>query len=180
MPVRWASPPCSRWHRDARRGGSSRRMAAHARVTDGGGRAEIWRASNRRYLKPDFRCLRCKRGRPWASARTRYLKHCPRGPGSGVTHLTSVDPLLADGFGCRVPPVLPSSDMSTPQRPWSSPLLREGLQITAVRRSPVTSSMCLRHARITGWTATPQLRAGHGSGTLPGELLAASPEAYSG
>lgn len=38
MRARRASPPCSRWRRDARRGGSSRRTAIPARVTDGGGR----------------------------------------------------------------------------------------------------------------------------------------------
>ena len=27
MPIQWASPPCSRWHRDPHLGGSSRRMA---------------------------------------------------------------------------------------------------------------------------------------------------------
>src|SRR5260370_14935332 len=28
----------------------------------------------RRYLKPEFGCLRCKRGSSWAAAWTRYLK----------------------------------------------------------------------------------------------------------
>jgi hypothetical protein len=34
--------------------------------------------SSRRYLEPDFRCLRCKRRRSRASARTSYLEHCQR------------------------------------------------------------------------------------------------------
>ena len=36
------------------------------------------RAKIRRYLEPDFRCLRCKHGGSRASARTRYLEHCQR------------------------------------------------------------------------------------------------------
>jgi len=36
------------------------------------------RRNIRRYLESDFRCLRCKQGGPWASARTRYLEHCSR------------------------------------------------------------------------------------------------------
>lgn len=35
-------------------------------------------SSIRRYLKPDFRCPRCKRRSSWATAKTRYLKRCPR------------------------------------------------------------------------------------------------------
>ena len=34
------------------------------------------RAKIRRYLEPDFRCLRCKHGGSRASARTRYLEQC--------------------------------------------------------------------------------------------------------
>jgi hypothetical protein len=36
------------------------------------------RAPTRRYLKPDFGCLRCNRRGSWASARTHYLQWCPR------------------------------------------------------------------------------------------------------
>jgi len=36
------------------------------------------RARSRRYLQPGFGCLRCNRGRSWASARTRYLQWCLR------------------------------------------------------------------------------------------------------
>jgi len=36
------------------------------------------RTPSRRYLQPRFGCLRCNRGRSWASARIRYLQRCLR------------------------------------------------------------------------------------------------------
>ncbi len=36
------------------------------------------RTRTRRYLQPEFGCLRCNRRRSWASARTRYLQRCLR------------------------------------------------------------------------------------------------------
>ena len=36
------------------------------------------RVPSRRYLQPGFGCLRCKRHRSWASARTGYLQRCLR------------------------------------------------------------------------------------------------------
>lgn len=48
------------------------RQSKSITLSDGRGHGE--RTPIRRYLKPDFRCLRCNRRELWASARTRYLK----------------------------------------------------------------------------------------------------------
>ena len=44
LPVRRASPPCSRWRRDTHHGGSRRFTATPACVTDGSSQPDIWRA----------------------------------------------------------------------------------------------------------------------------------------
>ena len=79
------------------------------------------RTRSRRYLEPDFRCLRCKHGGSRASARTRYLEQCQgrelaRNPLSlpllGVCgcvrnaplgHVNAADHLVSGTFSKRAP-----------------------------------------------------------------------------
>jgi hypothetical protein len=79
---------------------ATRRIPASKRVS--GERRQInpvvsatARARSRRYHKPDFRCLCCRRRSSWAPARTRFLYRCLCRTGSGVTYMTCVFPLLA-------------------------------------------------------------------------------------
>jgi hypothetical protein len=102
------------------------RRINRAEVAISGSRAS--RACNRRYLKPNLRCLRCSHSGPWASARTRYLKRCLCRSRSGLTFMTRHFLLSLLLLRHRVT----SAATCLPRRTGRLPgLLPDGLQITA-------------------------------------------------
>jgi hypothetical protein len=92
-------------------------------------------AQSRRYLKPDFRCLRCIRSRPLASARTHYLQRCLRRTGSDVTHVTCDCPLLAAALDVSRLTRTVRRRHVTAADPLATGTFRRGLQITADLRA---------------------------------------------
>ena len=102
-------------------------------ITARGRNTAATRARTRRYLKPDFRCLRCIRSRPLASAKTHYLQRCLRRTGSDVTYVTCDCPLLAAALDVSRLTRTVRRRHVTAADPLATGTFRRELQITAVR-----------------------------------------------
>ena len=116
------------------------------------------RAPTRRYLQPGFGCLRCNRGRSWASARTRYLQWCLR---------CSSRRYLVSWPSAGLPGDLRSEHLKLPDRPlrkvtWEAAATR---QVPALPRPvPLPAATDPRSSRAS----RPERRAARGPSTGSG------------